>query len=460
MCAKGVHFQEAARMRALRIRLAEHRDVDLLLQLGVLAPRSETRELLPTLRRHGADTLAALYERHKVRTVVAERLGAGGDELQSLGEALQPAVAAMARRHRKVDEVLELLKTVGREADADIGLIKGLSGRQLYDDPRQRDIGDFDIYVATAGEAWRCAVALLERGFDFHSGEPPWFKREETGITYGQVRLGRPEEKLWIDFHFGCYSVRNCAQLEVSIPPGGGPVRSEENVPMLVANAAGDCFTTVKDLNDLYLAATCREVDWDEARRRILSARLEGYFNGMLKQLEALFDLGDRRAAVRELRFPKAYEPRPSLLRLSWMKRCFLTTWHTWRVTAGTPLRRRGAITREAWRYYRRPLTTRLVAGTTSAVQLRPEVLKPWICVRAIPLETLELSRQSPRQANDASARRGWRITSDVEVVSPNGTDILVVGDRALIPTVYGSISERQADAAFAIEADRSLKPR
>ena len=456
MVRKGQPFPGATGARALRARLAERRDLDLLLQLGALAPRVETRELLPTLRRHPPGALASFYERHKVRTLIAERLGDGGEELLPLGEALRPAVATMARRQEQVAEVLELLKTVGREADAEIGLIKGLSGRQLYDDPRQRDIGDFDVYVATAGEAWRCAVALLERGFDFHRGEVPWFKRRETGLTYGQVRLGRSEEGLWIDFHFGCYSVRNCAQLEVSAPAGGGPVRPEENVPMLVANAAGDCFTTVKDLNDLYLAVSRGELDWDETRRRIRSARLEGYFNGMLKQLEALFDLHDQRGAVRELRFPRAYEPRPSPLRLSWAQRRLVTTWHTWRVTEGSPLRRRGAIAREAWRYYRKPLVTRVVAGATPAVRLRPEALRPWTCVRAIPLEALEISRRSHPQANGACRRGIWRITDGVEVVSPSGVDILLVGDRALIPTVYGSISERQVEAALAAAAGRS----
>jgi hypothetical protein len=443
------------KVRALGARLVERRNLHLLLQLGVLAPRLEARELLPALRRHPAGVLAALYERHKVLTVVAERLHNDDNEMRALGEALQPAVATMARRHGEVDRVLELLNAIGREADADIGLIKGLRGQQLYDDPRRRDIGDFDVYVATVSEAWRCAVALLERGFDFALDEPPWFKRDETGVTYGQVRLGRVDEDLWIDLHFGRYSVRNCSQLEVSAPPGGGPVRLEENIPMLVANAAGDCFTTVKDLNDLYLALTCGEVDWDEVRRRIRSTRLEGYFNGMLKRVEALFDLGNQRPGVRALRFPRAYEPRPSLLRESWTQRCLLTTWHTWHVTNSSHLRRRGAITREAWRYYRRPLATRLVAEAMPAVPLRPEALKSWVCVRTIPLENLELSRRFPHQASGSSTRRGWQITDDVEVVSLNGTDSLIVGDRVLIPTVYGSISELQVEAALAARTAR-----
>jgi len=404
-------------------------------------------ELLPTLNQYATDTLTALYEDHKVCTVVAERLDDCG-EMRSLSQRLQPTTATMARRHGETDEVLELLKAVGREASAEMSLIKGLASQRLYDEPRRRHIGDFDVYVATVKEAWSCAVALLARGFDFAPGELPWFKRDDD-VTYGQIRLGRLDKDLWIDIHFGYYSVRNCARLEVSAPAGDGAVPAEENIPMMVANAAGDCFTTLKDLNDLYLAVTVGGVDWDDARRRIRSARLDGYFNGMLKRLETLFDLGDRRSAVRELRFPRAYEPRPSLLQPSWTGRCLLTTWHTWRVTARSPLRRRGIITREAWRYYRRPLAAPLVTKTAPAVRLRPETLTSWICVRAVPVEILGLSPQSPPWEKGNIAQAGWQITDGVEVVSLDDMDILIADGKVLIPTVYGSISERQVNAAL-----------
>jgi hypothetical protein len=373
-----------------------------------------------------------------VATLVSRRLGEedGPGELLA---ALRPAVEARDELRGRVDSVLALLRQVQCEAETGIGLIKGLSANRLYPDPSLRDFGDFDVFVNGAGDAWRCALLLLGLGFDFDPAEAPWFKRDERGVIYGQVRLGRPDDGVWIDFHFGRYSVRNCASLEASAPAGVDPVPHEQNIAMLVANAAGDCFTTVKDLNDLYLAIASEQIDWDEVRRLIRSVRLDGYFNGMLRHLDRLYDLDELRPTVRSLRFRRSYEPPPSLAQGAWTQRWLATTAHTWQVAAGSSLRQRLAITREAARYYRQRLQLEIVDSGASPRALDPSSLTAWECVRVLPRDTLpETPRESP--ADLGGKRPGWQIAEGVEVVSVGDYDFLLAGDRTLIPTVYGRI--------------------
>jgi Uncharacterised nucleotidyltransferase len=441
---------------ALRERASDRRRVRELLQLGVLAPRIEARRLAPLLCRLPPGLLSTLYDRHKVRAIVAARLDQDSVSLQTVAARLEPWLLAVARRGARVDRGLELLDEIRRNTGVDIGLVKGLVARRLYSDPSYRDLSDFDAYVATVAGAWRCAVALLELDFDFDPSEPPWFKRDEAGVIYGQVRLGRPSDEMWIDFHFGRYSVRHCAVLDISVPAGTGPVTLEENLPALVANAAGDCFTTLKDLNDLYVGIASREIDWDEVRRRLRAVRLDGYFNGMLRRLEALFDLDDLLPEVRALRCPRAYEPAPSLVRGSWHRRWLLTTRHTWQVAAGADFRRRVRITREASRYYRKRLKTRLVEdGAAAAVSLRPNELNSWVCVRAIPRRVLTPDAWPEPDANGGMQRESWGITDDVYVATVDGADILVAGNSTLIPTVYGRVPKRHVGAALRAEPAR-----
>lgn len=148
--------------------------------------------------------------------------------------------------------------------------IKGLAARRWYPEPHLRDFSDFDVWVQGDQEAWRLASWLRARGFAYDPGELPWYKKDERrGLLCGQIILQRPLGRTLVrfDIHFGAYSVRHCALVPLAVAerePGLAflPEGEGENAALLVANAAGDHFVTIKDLNDLYLCHQRRDIDW------------------------------------------------------------------------------------------------------------------------------------------------------------------------------------------------------
>src|SRR5262249_20226475 len=153
--------------------------------------------------------------------------------------------------------------------------IKGLSARAWYPEPAMRDVGDIDLMVAAIDDAVRLAAGVRRLGYTFERKELPWLKRwPDADLVYGQFNL--KAIKLYalpnIDIHFGGSSVRPCGPHRIA-PRDRGPGLSyytaQDNIPLLVGNAAGDHQITTKDLNDILRCLEGEDVDWEHVCREL-----------------------------------------------------------------------------------------------------------------------------------------------------------------------------------------------
>src|SRR6202049_689415 len=126
-----------------------------LLPLGQVSPTADLAAAASAGLADPTRTFAFL-RRHRV-------VGLGLRELAlfSAGRPLPPPLAALGTRREALDTVLsqgedQLAAAVSMTGVAVHG-IKGLTMRPLYETPTDRDIGDLDLMVRDADDAWELA---------------------------------------------------------------------------------------------------------------------------------------------------------------------------------------------------------------------------------------------------------------------------------------------------------------
>jgi hypothetical protein len=416
------------------------------LGLGCLAAARPIVDVLDACREADAGAAAELFRRHKVRLLVARRLREEDDPtFEPLVEAMAPHVRTAKQRAATIDDVIATLDDAGRQVGIAVYGIKGMVGRTLYDDPAVRDLGDVDVYVASERDGWTLALWLRALGWEYDQRELPWFKGDlDTGQLYGQVRLTRSQAgaEHFVDIHYGGYSVRHCALHRIQADdaaPGWHLLTRQENVVLAVANAAGDDFITLKDLNDLFLMCHDPDVDLAAARRALREVRLDGFFGAMAVRLQELFDLTSVPPEVRRLLSSlDRREPTPPLAAPDGRLRRRVTTAHAFRTGRSHSLRR-GLLTGiTAWQYY----------GSTLALRVRPAKrrrplppLNPWTCVRLVPADVAtsgapQISSTVPSVPGPGATGESLSGCDMLRVVHCPSGDVVTAGEDVFVPTV------------------------
>lgn len=352
---------------------------------------------------------------------------------------------------RLLPEVVGQLDQAGRDLGIRVFGIKGLVARDYYPDPAMRQIGDWDVYVESEAAAWELTGWLRRHGYVYYEKELPWYKRDlNSGRFYGQMLLRRSagEANIFVDIHYGGYSVRHCALLDVRVPsagPGWHLIDRTQNVALSVANASGDQFITAKDLNDLFLALEDKALDWDAIKADIASAGLQGFFNNMLSRVTEIYDLSaDAARAASVAAFPGAREPLPPLWEPDSSQRRSVTIRHAYDHGRRHSLVRGIVSGATAARYYRADLQLRIVARRRAPL---PKA-RPWTCVRLVPVP---LAARSNGAAANGAARPVDRPGSVIRPLSPNGAmrrvrtpsgDLVEAAGELFLPTVYFGVSK------------------
>jgi hypothetical protein len=422
--------------------LAEEQAATRLLCLGALAPAFDLDDALATLEGRPISWGVDLLSRHKARRIALARLeqaDTGHEFAASLLDAFRARIAPTLRRQESVAEIVHEVDGLAVELGIAVAGIKGLSARSMYDLPEQREVSDVDVHVAHETDAWKLTAGLRSRGFTFDEEELPWVKTvPATGHVYGQSRLGRVIDedgyRLYVDVHFGGYSVRHCGLIPLdapSSPPGYSLVQLTPNLPLLVANAAGDCFVTVKDLNDLYLYLARADVDLDAAAEVLARAGLGEFLAWMIERLRAMFDLDPVRSAAAD-RLAAAATPERglSLLGTSWRRRWWLTVQHAARLDRAESLASAARATWSAATYYWKPLRLHVDSRRRRRRVAAPDPDR-WTCVRLVPVDVLAtLDEGSPHTS--ASNRVG---SIEREPLALEDGDLVTAAGELFVPT-------------------------
>lgn len=290
------------------------------LQMGVLVPASpiaETLDRIASLVRRGErplDRVADVIRRNRVVLIAADHLATASDGAE-LARELEPFVAERIRRAAAQDAATGLLDRLGTELGIPVWGIKGLSSRADYPEPKLRELRDADVCVAGAEEALALADRLRRHGYRTDHGELPWIKQTTDRRPYGQYKLTGPSGFAAVDIHFGPgYSTGHCGLLPLPAPtePGLRPLPQVANLRPMLGNSGGDVHITLKDVNDLWVAARTlgpAEVGAlaADARTAVLGGHLADIARVVLEitrtdayqreVLEALIAAGPRRAA-------------------------------------------------------------------------------------------------------------------------------------------------------------------
>jgi Uncharacterised nucleotidyltransferase len=435
----------------------KHDEVDLLavLSLGSLAPAMDGAQADVRIAAVPPAQTATWLVRHKVVGRCAQRLPS------ALREALEPHVARREKLNRYLEQQIDVVRHAAEEADVRCFLIKGMAARPLYERPEDRDTGDIDVWVPTADEACALAAPLMEAGFDIDPQELPWLKATLDGRLYGQMLLRAQVDadmSISVDIHFGGYSVRHCGLLSLD-PKGAGPglhrLDPEQNLPILVANAAGDFFIPLKDLNDLYLYLDpdIADVDWSRVRQQLSSVGLEAFFDAMLDRVARWYSLDEhRRRQVANLRFGSRHEPPPSPFEPQWYRRWGVTTVHAARLGLRQSVRAGWRNATTAARYYVRHLRLDLDRSRWTyhrTPRLRRD-LNPWTCIRLVPAaiatgllpDSRQAGRGEQRHARTADPYQVLPGTTCVRVLELADGDLVAMNGRMYVPTVWYRLPE------------------
>ncbi|MGP3928810.1 nucleotidyltransferase family protein [Nonomuraea sp. KM88] len=406
------------------------------------------------LARLGAVPVALLADAlidEKVSSLVLERLKGGGAELagglhgQARFAEARARIEAVAR-HK--DDVLPMVDRQARELGISVWAIKGLAAEGAYPERAVRDLGDLDLMVATVDDAVRLTARLREAGYDFDNLEWPWVKRSlESGVIYGQFNLndGALENRPTIDLHFGGYSVRHCGFHPLGTgerKPGLSYYEIQQNMPLLVANAAGDHDITTKDLNDFGLALQDPSMDWDQLLRELEAIKLLGFFKRLAEELDAtpLRPLYRDSVLPTRLKRVRAETPAPRVS-LMWQRRWAATVRHAYALGARHSYARATVTTLSAARYY---WGHRVVKVRSRAIRPGPRLprLVNWTCVRLIPAALVKRLRSgddgTAAGASFLPVRGPQRSLSEelTAIRSPVG-DIIRTRLGDFVPAVY-----------------------
>ena len=429
------------------------------LSAGSVSPRYPLDESVAAIGQLGAERAAALYRRHKVRVLAAERLGerTGSAAVRDCLARLRPDLDKLARSRAQLPLTLGVVRSAGEELGVPVGVIKGVAAREWYDDPTWRDFGDLDLHVRSWSDARRLAGRLRSRdGFVLGRRELPWLKRDATsGALYGQILLTDPETgHLGVDIHFGAYSVRHCTHLPIAVPPEPGVhlITGADNVAAVVNNAAGDHFASMKDVNDLIMAARRSQ---DAVRRGAAIAQraeLGGFLAILVRLLAATSAVGELRSVFAPLLAGAPAEPVPPLPEPSWTRRWTAVWLHAFRVGRRTSVAEGVRLAASAVRYYRQRLSLAIVADGAP----EPLALNEHTCVRLVPLELLE-ARDDAGDLSGGPAGGGAgpprRIDDELEVVPTAAGDVVRVGPEVFVPTVFYRVPRALVRSALAVRA-------
>ncbi|GAA0513647.1 MULTISPECIES: nucleotidyltransferase family protein [Streptomyces] len=399
------------------------------LQMGVLVPASpiaETLDRIASLVRRGErplDRVADVIRRNRVVLIAADHLATASDGAE-LARELEPFVAERIRRAAAQDAATGLLDRLGTELGIPVWGIKGLSSRADYPEPKLRELRDADVCVAGAEEALALADRLRRHGYRTDHGELPWIKQTTDRRPYGQYKLTGPSGFAAVDIHFGPgYSTGHCGLLPLPAPtePGLRPLPQVANLRPMLGNSGGDVHITLKDVNDLWVAARTlgpAEVGAlaADARTAVLGGHLADIARvvleitrtdaGQREVLEALIAAGPRRAARPVVATGLMARTAPVRVLRTTGRAFGQAGAHTRSLPA-----RAGAVL-GALAFYALPTRPRVVPAP--ALSRRPA---PWRCVRLVPLE---LARTLDREGTDAGDRwPGDRLTPAAAPTTP-----------------------------------------
>ncbi|MEV5533685.1 nucleotidyltransferase family protein [Streptomyces prunicolor] len=432
--------------------------------LASLSPRMDEGDVIGTLLAAPEDRLLdALLLQGSCRTVI-DRIASADPALADRLCAREP-LRSRLDRIRKVDEgiegCLELLKELGLSLGISVYGIKGVASRRFYDKPEARELGDVDVMVRDAEQAWALTAAMLDVGYEYDERELPWIKRDTgAGIIYGQINLRYKEAgaRPNIDLHYGGYSVRHCARLPFpgrSDEPGLAYYTRDENLGLVVGNAAGDHWVSTKDLNDLYLALNDPDVAWGRVLRDLASVGLLSFLGQMLRQLRDEFALVERSRLVLDGLIARCGReiPPPGAAK-SWNRRLLSTCRH-----AGAVGMRESPVTaaRNVWtafRYYRRPMSLKI---DDAQQPFRIDHLDARTCVLLVPTRVLA-EHGVVASPQDGSATSTTDVVRASELAEGWLTlhrmcdgDAVRSARTCFVPTVYYRMGRKQASQALAL---------
>jgi hypothetical protein len=453
------------------------------ISLGAAAPRMDAEQAVAALGHLPAGRTAIALRRNKAILIADERLrelaDAGGPHASMASDIradLAEFVEGNVSRHGKLEGRIAQLGEIARQMSIGIGAMKGLSSARLYPEElrRRRDLGDIDVYVDTADAAWELTRVLAEDGYRYDPDEPPWIKRAPDGRIYGQMRLlppvgssapgGAREQEapdddmarrlrgpgndLVIDIHYDRYSVRHCSWLEVPVELPVGELTYVDpitNFAYVIADAAGDYFTSTKVLNDFYFLLERTDASVGDLVERLRRAKLERFFATVVRRMSTALDLPARhRAALAGVSAAKA-EPMPPVDDFDLRTRARVTTLHAFRVGQDRSLAEAARNGASAFVSYRKSARVRL---SKRSRPVRVNEASPSRCTRLLPVHSVReaLGAEAPPPAAGGGANGHWHPipgATRMQALTTGSGDLVRVGSDVFIPTVWGGLPER-----------------
>lgn len=436
------------------------------LALAALSPRTGGERALETvLGAQPAPLIDAILLQGSCRRVV-DRIEAADSEFAArlrTDEALQSRLTRIEKVSAGIDGALELLHDTGSALGITVYGVKGVASRRWYAKPETRELGDVDVMVRSAQEAWALTAALLDAGYDYDERELPWIKADvRDGTVYGQLNLratpagSRPN----IDLHFGGYSVRHCARLPFPYredEPGLAYYSREENLSLVVGNAAGDHWVSTKDLNDLWLSLQ-EDVDWQRVLKDLASVELLPFFGEMLRQLCDELVLDSRSQLLAEGLLSHCGREFPAVgTDKNWNRRLLATCRHAGAVGLRRSPREAARNVWTASRYYSRRMALEI---SDEAGPFRVGALDPRTCLLLVPTRLLAEHGAVPdRLVRHATAPRdlvapapelpdGW-----LRLLGSASGDVVQSARTYFVPTVYYGVGADHAAQALALAA-------
>ncbi|GAA2220427.1 hypothetical protein GCM10009850_122400 [Nonomuraea monospora] len=405
-----------------------------------------TDEQLDAVRETPTGMAFATLRRHKVLVQAWRRLAGTGLPLAGL---LREETLPQRRQQLTLPDTWRVLEEIGAGAGYRPALMKGVAARLWYPDPALRHLGDLDVWLPGQADAWHLCRNLMRYGWRLNGDELPWVKATGAGDEYGVINMvsTRPDRHD-VDIHFGHYSVRHCAWIPLTAgrvaDDSGRPPRlaDEDNLAVILANAAGDHAIGLKDVNDILLAAgRGAALDWERVRHLLGFAGLREFAAAFVRTAARLYAGAPREpeslAVIRrELGGARRPERVPDGTGSTWLRRS-ATVRHAWRVGLRDGVRSAALSAGTAAVYYCLPLRPRLVRWAGGPVDGVIRDRSPRRCVRLVPLQHLArlAGLQGPPARLDPVAHGGiaWRQAAGIPYADNAGA--------ILLPTVYGRLS-------------------
>jgi hypothetical protein len=417
--------------------------------LGTIAPALTPSKAIAYLDDVPCDQMVAFWYQHRVLRLAMHRLAIiNGDTARRIEEHATDQAGAARRRISALSEARGQLETAAADLGIGISGIKGLTMQGCYEIYGPRDLGDIDVMLAGADEAWALGHWLRRRGWKFLSQELPWIKISADGQVYGQLLLANDHGGR-IDIHFGGYSVRHNGLIPICPPQPGLSVASlETNFGYLLANAAGDHVVRLKELNDIVVYLRTKGFDWAAAQATIRKTCLEGYWNALVDRTIEFENLGEmERELAQSLLFPHVSAERPGFGVPDLRARRRATVRHARRYARRQTRRSGLRALLSASVYYRMPLrlTVLPVPGLPRKTLLSRAASDR--CVRLAPLSFL-VSAVPPVAGTWGEPFRG---SDNLRQIRIRSRQFAAGAGEIFVPTVYFMISRaaiRRASAA------------